>query len=233
MVVFAVLFGWRESTLREIERHDVFISSEGVLSFSESFCKRFQTLSGNPYRVVTYDCTLIEGLPELFRWYVGTIGAQDNGTLLWQFGTAKVPALTPTLLSVLKRVGSDQVAQPHLTGHSCRVSCCSALFACNVDPSTISLWCGWTVAGCQWHEYLRLIPRHEVFMRIHAHLLGEGHQLCAQLRGMLRDLRESVLAVTASGSNPGVATPDVAVVDVEALTGDSPPLGLHSDGSQG
>ena len=65
---------------------------------------------------------------------------------------------------VLEHVGSDQLHQPHLSGHSLRVSCCSALFACDVNPSTICLWCGWAVTGSALQGYLRIIPVHP-FMR--------------------------------------------------------------------
>lgn len=105
MVVFGVLFGWRESTLVSLERADVFLS-DTMLSFSESFCKRFQTAANNPYRTLCYDCTAFPGLYWLFQWYLGERDALASTSLLWDCGSP-TPSLMEALTAVLTAIHSD------------------------------------------------------------------------------------------------------------------------------
>ena len=47
------------------------LEEDGMVVFTETFCKGFQKLSGNPYRTVLYDTTLFPGLHEGLRLYLG------------------------------------------------------------------------------------------------------------------------------------------------------------------
>lgn len=62
MVCFAYIFGWRASTVERLERQHMHLELDGMVVFTESFCKGFQKLSGNPYRTLVYDTTLFPGL---------------------------------------------------------------------------------------------------------------------------------------------------------------------------
>ena len=95
MVVFGVLFGWRESTLVSLERKDVFLTGTSI-TFSESFCKRFQTAANNPYRTLCYDCTAFPGLFGLFEWFLGKRDSLTSTSLLWDCGSP-VPSLMEAL----------------------------------------------------------------------------------------------------------------------------------------
>lgn len=110
MVFFGLAFGWRESTLYKLERDDVFVNGDGILTFTESFCKRFQKLSGNPYHSMTYDARLIPGLVELVRGFLqerDRLG-DPKSSKLWAWQGHPVPKLGACLDSVLRAVGSDQ-----------------------------------------------------------------------------------------------------------------------------
>lgn len=80
--------------------------------------------------------------------------------------------------------------QGHLTPHSLRVGCCSALFSHAVPPSMICLWQGWSLKSGTWREYARLIPRDEWVAGLFRHLLPNPEVL--DFKEQLAEMREAM-----------------------------------------
>lgn len=76
------------------------LEADGMVVFTETFCKGFQKLSGNPYRTVLYDTTLFPGLSEGLRLYLNLTPPEAVG--LWDFPDLPTLRLAEALRSTLE-----------------------------------------------------------------------------------------------------------------------------------
>ena len=92
--------------MQELERSDVFLSTSGCFTLSESFCKSFQKMSGNPYRHISYDRTQFPGLYPVLEDYISARDLVASSSKFWDWGQPP-PTLDKALHCVLESVGSD------------------------------------------------------------------------------------------------------------------------------
>lgn len=105
MVIFAYIFGWRESTITTLSRADVWISDSHIC-FHESFCKGFQKLSGNPYRNVWFQASNFPFLLDAFTAYLRVFDATATSDDLWRCSPSDT-TLDAALKRVLNAIDSD------------------------------------------------------------------------------------------------------------------------------
>lgn len=99
------------------------------------------------------------------------------------------------LKSVLKAVRSKQLGQEHVSAHSLRVGCCAALFSSGATPGLICLWCGWSIKGGSYTDYVRLLPPSKFARQVFAQLFASTE--AAQLSDGMASLKEAIHTLAA------------------------------------